>query len=285
MGKKRKKSTAHRVPPLSRLDKAIYTVFSILFIIAFCGSVIVWLLLPRWIAFRDPTVIAFKDTISHYVVVWPFFLFVFLLGVIAINDCFAGKKPIFGNKTIRYGEYPWKTDIIPLFGPQRRTVQRKPSEQRFRASVIRILTGIFIVTLLLGCLGIYGRTCLREDRTIIAYNSLNKPGTPISIPRDCDQITIRASKETTSRGGSPSWRYGIILSCENGKKYEFNNVDFDTPHRGHTDCLRQLLSIKALFSPDQLTIERSDLLPDVIEYNRLDEAQTALLRELFDPPR
>ena len=284
MGKKRKKSTAHRVPPLSWPDKAIYTVFSILFIIAFCGSVIGWILLPRWIAFRDPTVIAFKDTISHYVVVWPFFLFVFLLGVIAINDCFAGKKPIFGNKAIRYGEYPWKTDIFPLFGPQRRTVQRKPSEQRFRASVLRILTGIFIVTLLLGCLGIYGRTCLREDRTIIAYNSLNIPGEPVSIARDCDRITIKA-EEISYRGGTPSWYYGVMIHGADGKQYDFLNKDFDLRHRGHTDCLKHLLAIKALFSSDQITFQGTELLPDVIEDNHLDEAQTALLEALFAPPR
>ena len=286
MGKKykKRKKKAHRNPPLSGLDKAIYTVFSILYIIMCCASVVGWILLPRWIAFQDPTVIASKERFIHYLAIAPFFLFVFLFGIIKINDCFEGGKPIFGNKTIRYGEYPWKNDIFPMFGPQHRNVVRKPGEQRYRARVTCILLTIFAVTVLIGCLGIYGRICLREDRTIVTFNSLNKPGEPVFIARDCDRITIKA-ETISSRGGPPSWYYGVIIYGADGKEYEFLNKDFDMRHRGDIDCLRQLLAIKALFSLDQITIEREDLLPKVIEYNELDEVQTALLYQLFGPPQ
>ena len=49
-------------------------------------------------------------------------------------------------------------------------------------------------------------------------------------------------------------------------------------------ALQQLLAIKALFSADQITIEGSNLLPDVIEHNHLDESQIKLLEALFAPP-
>ena len=116
MGKKRKKSTAHRVSPLSKLDKTIYIVLSVLLVIAVFGSIIGWILLHGKIAFADPAVIACRVKSSC---LWgiPLLLFVSLVGMIVMVECFAGHHPLFGNKTIRYGEYPWKTDVFPLFGP------------------------------------------------------------------------------------------------------------------------------------------------------------------------
>ena len=274
--KKRKKDTAHRTPPLSKLDRAIYIIAMLLFGPLILGILIGWDELHERIAFRDPNVIAFKAGIFA---VFPFLLF--LVGVlIALACCYSSKRPIFGDKTIRYGDYPWKTDLFPLFGPQRKAVRRRDSEQRFRTAVHRIAAVALILSLLTASLGVYRRTCLRDDRTIVTYNSLNQAGEPVSIPRGCDRITIKAEK-FTYRSGAPSWYYGVIIYSADGKKYEFTSRDFNC---GHTDCIRQMLAIKALFSPGQITVEREDLLDDVIEHNGLDEAQSALLRRLFEQP-
>ena len=274
--KKRKKDTAHRTPPLSKLDRAIYIIAMLLFGPLILGILIGWDELHERIAFRDPNVIAFKAGIFA---VFPFLLF--LVGVlIALACCYSSKRPIFGDKTIRYGDYPWKTDLFPLFGTQRKAVRRRASEQRFRTAVRRIAAVALILSLLTASLGVYRRTCLRDDRTIVTYNSLNQAGEPVSIPRDCDRITIKAEK-FTYRSGAPSWYYGVIIYSADGKKYEFTSRDFNC---GHTDCIRQMLAIKALFSPGQITVEREDLLDDVIEHNGLDEAQAALLRRLFAQP-
>ena len=274
--KKRKKDTAHRTPPLSKLDRAIYIIAMLLFGPLILGILIGWDELHERIAFRDPNVIAFKAGIFA---VFPFLLF--LVGVlIALACCYSSKRPIFGDKTIRYGDYPWKTDLFPLFGPQRKAVRRRASEQRFRTAVRRIAAVALILSLLTASLGVYRRTCLRDDRTIVTYNSLNQAGEPVSIPRGCDRITIKAEK-FTYRSGAPSWYYGVIIYSADGKKYEFTSRDFNC---GHTDCIRQMLAIKALFSPGQITVEREDLLDDVIEHNGLDEAQSALLWRLFEQP-
>ena len=275
-GEKRKKKTAHRAPPLSKLDKAIYIIAMLLFGPLILGILIGWDELHERIAFRDPNVIAFRAGIFG---VFPFLL-VLLGAFLFLAGCYASKRPIFGDKTIRYGDYPWKTDLFPLFGPQRKAVRRRASEQRFRTAVLRIATGALILSLLLAALGVYRRTCLRDDRTIVTYNSLNQAGEPVSIPRDCERITIKAEK-FTYRSGAPSWYYGVIIYSADGKKYEFSSRDFD---RGHTDCIRQMLAIKALFSPGQITVEREDMLDEMIKYNQLDEAQAALLRRLFAQP-
>ena len=75
------------------------------------------------------------------------------------------------------------------------------------------------------------------------------------------------------------------LHCEDGRLFEFNAVDFNLLRDGQTNCLQQLLAIKALFSPDQITIERADLLPKVIKNFHLDKTQAALLEALFAPPK
>ena len=278
--KKRKKDTAHRAPPLSRLDQAIYIGIIILFGILFLASLVGWDSLHKRIAFSDPAVIAYKGRFSNYAAA-PMFLYILLLGIILLGVSFADKKPIFGNKTIRYGDYPWKTDIYPLFGPQSKAIVKKPHELKFRAALIRVLAGVFAATFLLSCFGIYGRTCLREDRTIVEYNALNRPGEPVSIARDCDRITIFAYKDVPYRG-SVHYYYGVIVYRTDGQKYRFSRTAFKL---GDSDCIRQMLAIKALFSPSQTTIEGEDLLPKVIEYNELDEVQTALLYQLFGPPQ
>ena len=238
--KKRKKDTAHRTPPLSGLDKAIYIGISILFGILFLASLVGWDSLHKRIAFSDPAVIAYKGRFSNYAAA-PMFLYILLLGIILLGVSFADKKPIFGNKTIRYGDYPWKTDIYPLFGPQSKAIVKKPHELKFRAALIRVLAGVFAATFLLSCFGIYGRTCLREDRTIVEYSALNRPGEPVSIARDCDRITIFAYKDVPYRG-TVHYYYGVIVYRTYGQKYRFSRTAFKL---GDSDCIRQMLAIKA----------------------------------------
>ncbi|MBR4132233.1 MAG: hypothetical protein IKT99_04585 [Oscillospiraceae bacterium] len=275
--KKRKKDTAHRTPPLSRLDKAIYIVSMSLYLFLIFAAYNGWVKLHNRIAFRDPAVIAYR---SGSLAAVPA-LVVAAGGFIALLSCYESKRPIFGNKTIRYGDYPWKTNLFPLFGPQHKSVQRRPTEQQFRRIVTRVVAGVLAVTLLLLAIDINRRTCLRDDRTIVTYNSLNRPGEPVSIARDCDRITIKVYDYRYFRSWSTFWYYGVIIYRADGKKYEFTSRDFNC---GHTDCIRQMLAIKALFSPSQITIERDDQLPSVIKDRNLDEAQAALLRRLFAQP-
>ena len=280
MGKKRKKSTAHRVPPLTKTDRALYITVMLLSAPLFLGVLIGWDLLQRRIAFRDPAVIACK---ASTLAVMPFLWF--LAGVlIFFVCCFAAKKPLLGDKTLCYGGYPWKYRQYPMFGSQRWAKHLRPTQRRIRTAVIVVLAVLLAVSLFSAIHGLYKRTCLREDRTIVEYDSLNQPGDSISIARDCDSITVCAYKENHP-GHLPTWEYGVKLHCEDGRLFEFNAVDFNLLRDGQTNCLQQLLAIKALFSPDQITIERADLLPKVIKNFHLDKTQAALLEALFAPPK
>lgn len=66
--------------------------------------------------------------------------------------------------------------------------------------------------------------------------------------------------------GAPYYTYGIVIYTADGYSYEFSNRQFDLRHHSHTDCLQQMLATKDLFSDDQITIERTDYLPNVIDY-------------------
>ena len=57
MANKRKKDTAHRVPPLSGVDKAIYLFLSALLTAGIVALMFWWDDIHDWIAFRDPAVI------------------------------------------------------------------------------------------------------------------------------------------------------------------------------------------------------------------------------------
>ena len=84
MGKKRKKSTAHRVPPLSKLDKAIYTVIAVLLVVLSILAIFGWIQLHDRIAFRDPAVIAYDPGSSYYAAL-PLFLLLYLVSGLCGN--------------------------------------------------------------------------------------------------------------------------------------------------------------------------------------------------------
>ena len=280
MGEKqtgRQKSTVQRMPPLTKTDKTIYIAVLALLLLVLGFTLPGLVMLQRWIAFRDPAVIAFSAGIDA---VLPF-LFCLAGLVILLLVWFLRRRPIFGDKAVRYGGYPWKAYMYPLFGPRHKMADGRPRHQRLYTALTLVLACIFLGTLLLAFRCVFSRACLKEDLTAVEYDSLNRPSEPVSAARDCDRLTVKAHAESNLRTFDYRYYYGVELSGKNGKTYTFYDDDFRLRQIGHSDCLRKMLSIKALFSADRVTSERRDLLPDVIAYNCLDEEQTALLQELF----
>lgn len=279
MAKKNKKDIAHRVPPLSGADKAIYLFLSALLTAGIFALLFWWDDLHDWIAFRNPAVIASRPGLS-YLVVLPLMLLAEISGMITLICLWGGKQPIFGKKEIRYGEYPWKTDLFPLLGKQHKTVRRSASERRFRAVLSRFLLGAFLLSLVLCPFGLFERSCLLTGNTIVRYNILNQPKAPISIAEDCERLMVKAAYVHAGRG-APYYTYGIVIYTADGSSYEFSNRQFDLRHHSHTDCLQQMLAIKTLFSDDQITSEGTDYLLNVIDYYGLNAEDAELLQKLF----
>ena len=278
MAKKRKKDTAHRVPPLSGIDKTIYAVLSVFLALGIFFLLLGWDWLHGRIAFREPGVVAYRAGLS-YLFFLPLLLLIEIGGMIALICLWGGKQPIFGNKKVRYGVYPWKTDLFPMFGSQWEKVRRSASERRFRGKLRRLLLGTIVAFLLLLPLGLFERDCLQEDYTIVEYDMLNRPSAPAAVS-DCVRLTV-SSIRRTGRYVTSGWDYGFTLYTADGTSFAFSSRDFDLSLGGHKGCLQQMLEIKAMFSQEQITTEGTDRISDLIESCGLNDEETALLQELF----
>ena len=216
MAKRRKKHQRPQTPPLSWVDKAIYFVLVLLLLAGMILSIALMDALRAKIAYREPTVLAFRGRLA-YLWLFPFFAHLVLGCAIPLTVAHEAGQPIFGNKRIAYGERPWQKDLFPLLGPLHRKIER---------------------------------------------------------------LTVKAAYVHTGRG-APYYTYGIVIYTADGNSYEFSNRQFDLRHHSHTDCLQQMLAIKALFSDDQITIEGTDYLPNVIDYYGLNAEDAELLQKLF----
>lgn len=136
MAKKRKKDTTHRVPPLSGVDMAIYVLLAALLAAGTIALLFFWDDLHRWIAFQNAAVIASRPG-GSYLVILPLLLLTEIGEMVALMCLWGRKQPIFGRKGIRYGEYPWKTDLFPVLGPRRGKARVAASERRFRKATWR----------------------------------------------------------------------------------------------------------------------------------------------------
>ena len=274
----RRSGTVHSMPPLTKTDKAIYISVLVLLLLVPVFSIVGIKIFQNRIAFHDPAVIAFS---AGFGAALPF-LFCVVGLVCLLAAWYKLRRPIFGDKEIRYGGYPWKIYMYPLFGPRRRMADGRPEHQKLYSVLTLVFVGLFLGTLLLAFCCVFSRACLMDDLTIVEYDSLNRPGEPVSVARDCDRLTVKAKAEPIHHTFEYRYLYGVEIFGRDGKTYTFYDDDFRLRQFGHSDCLQKMLSIKALFSEDRITAERTDFLPKVIEYNRLDEAQSALLYELFD---
>lgn len=279
MAKKRKKDTAHRVPPLSGVDTAIYVLLAALLAAGIIALLFFWDDLHRWIAFQNAAVIASRPG-GSYLVLLPLLLLTEIGGMVALMCLWGGKQPIFGRKGVRYGEYPWKTDLFPVLGPRRGKARVAASERRFRKATRQVLLGMGLAFLLLLPLGLFERDCLREDLSIVEYDILNRASAPISVA-DCDSLTIMPIRQK-GRYVTYGWTYGLTIRCVDGSSWQFRAGDFDLGEGGHTECLRQMLAIKALFPDGSIETEGEDRIPEIIEYCGFTHEQIVLLRELFE---
>ena len=57
----------------------------------------------------------------------------------------------------------------------------------------KFLLCAFLLSLVLCPFGLFERSCLRTDNTIVRYNILNQPEAPISIAEDCERLMVKAA--------------------------------------------------------------------------------------------
>lgn len=280
MSKIAKKKSRSCRPPLSLLDKSIYWlglllsfIFALLFL--FCFEDI-----TNAIAFRDSLVVAYNSHAS-FLLFMPLLLYIEISALVFCIMALEGKKPIFGNRKVQYGETPWAKDCFPLFDSRRKNIYVRPSKMRFRRDMMIVwIVGLFVCSLF-APLGFFGRDCLTTDNRIISYNVLNREDSSPYTTDDFSNLTIQAEHVSGYRSAG-YWKYEIIIEMKDGKSFAFSNRDFDWSKDNYRElCLEKMLEIKSFFASDLITIKGEHNVKKVADYLGLNDEQTQLLQELF----
>lgn len=280
--KHRKKKHGLR-PPLSFLDKCIYVLGLFLSLLATLAFIFGSLALTDYIAFQDEAVVA---SFSHasFLLVLPFLLYLEITGLVFCCSGLEGKTPIFGNRKVQYGQAPWAKDCFPLFDPRRKTLNVPPSRIRFRRQMLKIWLIGLLLCAMIAPFGLFSRDCLTRDNSIITYNLVNVPSSHPYTTQDYSRLTIQA-KHVTGFRTSDYWKYEIKIQMTDGESFTFTHRNFERREPGsQVRCLKKMLSIKALFRPEETTIIGAEELDKVVDDLKLHGEEIDLLYELFREP-
>ncbi|MBQ8302884.1 MAG: hypothetical protein IJX97_05015 [Clostridia bacterium] len=276
--KNRRKKKRHLAPALSTLDKALYYIGFIIAIIIPFSILMICLQTNRDIAFEDSEVIAFNTTASA-LFVFPFTFTFLVFGLSILAHGYESKFPIFGRKDIKYGEYPYKTEIYPLFRKRSNYVNKSPNSKRTTASLLLLLCTVLIVFACLIPFSLYGRKVMYEDYSISKFNAINAENYNYDLD-DYESLTIRAYYHSRKHGGD--WTYEITIKTQSGKKFQFAYGEFRNGEPDKQDyVLDRLLKLKSQFDKSSIFIEGIEHLNKVIKDCDLNASQTEKLRELF----
>ncbi len=281
MGKKtkRKDNKQHLCPPLTFLDKSIYflcILFSFLgaLLLAFCFDDI-----RNMIAFSKAETVAYRSNASFLFAV-PFMLFLEISALVLFISGWESKKPIFGIKKYKYGEYPFREDCIPLFRRKKYNLKKTPSQKKFVCQMTMLwCVGLFLCACLIP-FSLFGRNALYQDNRIEKINMINLTGDTYTT-EDFTHLTIKAQYVSGYRTGD-YWKYEMIVEMKDGKYFSFSNRDFDWRVSGAKDiCLDKMLEIKSLFNSETIAIKGAKNTDEVADFLSFNESQQTKLNELF----
>lgn len=270
----RKRRFHKRTPPLSCIDKCIYFAAFLFIVIGSLALLLLRVRLREEIGFSDKNVVAVSDHASAFLIFLSD-LYLLISGSVALSAFFTDRRPIFGNKKINPKD-PKYAPAKPLF--KKRTEPRKKQ----RPVLLHLWLGGLILTLVLHCFGYFGRDTLDASATIRDYNAVNVEAEVYPLS-ELDALTVTVGSQMKGRHGGffrrRSYFPRLTFTTTDGKSYTFTFVSFDG---GNTQRLKAMLKIKEKFPSDDITVDSFDRLADVRQSFRMDDAEYALLCELFD---
>lgn len=278
---KPKKKRMLRNPPLSFLDKTIYIMTALLTVLPLVFLIGISELIHNYfISQFDASMVAM---VSRLTIIWAilFLLFLAITAICLIVVPYSKKKPIFGNKKISYGVYPWTSDCYPRFGKQGRKPVLTEKKKKSRRIKIILWSVTFVVLLATVPFSLYGRKCLNENNTIAYYGVSNKVYSEYDT-EDFSHLNIRTGWQRNHvRTITGYWYYAIEIEMKDGESLYLEHADFRQDY-DHEETLNKMLEIKKLFKSDEITIVRADDVEIIIDEFNLNEKETALIKDLFD---
>jgi len=273
-----------RKPPLSLLDWMIYLVSFCLAIGGGIALIPLCIRLRDIILFCDPTVLAVTQVSTELSVFIISMCFLFGFMGFLIKQLSA-RQPIFGNRKVTYGEFPWKKDLFPLFGsyPQKQK-QRRDDYQSRKKRKERIMTLCLLVMflMLLAAFGGLTGACLHDDHSVTVFGVSDGSLGQTYTHERFERLELSVHYHSGAKGGG-YMDYSIKIHMDDGKTRQFCRTDFsrNKPDQ-HTVALQTMTEIKSLFPPGSITIKGENNLELIIRDYDYDAAQARMLRELFD---
>ncbi len=275
MGKKDKRKKKGVYPKLTLLDHTVYLLGSVFTVVGGILAAALFEHVCGLIAFAEEGAIAYKSNAS-FLFALPFLLFLEISAIVFFIGGWTQKTPLFGDKSIRYGEAPFRKDCFPLFRLRKYKSRILPSWRSMMRTALAMWCALFVLLASLVPLSLFGREVLYEDNSTKRINIFNTV-TEEYTPKDYAHLWIYTGYNTVYRGGG-YWIYEITIEMENGKKHTFGSRDFAS---GHDACLDEMLEIKALFAPEDVTIDGAELIHKAAHNLGFNAEQEAKLAKLF----
>ena len=231
------------------------------------------------IAFNKLGTVAYRSNAS-FLFALPFMMFLEISALVLFISGWESKKPIFGSKKYKYGEYPFKEDCFPLFSPQKRNQRKTPSQKNLVRQMTILWCSVLVVFSCLVPFSLFGRSAMYQDNRVEKINLINNVSATYTT-NDFSELTIQANYFSGHRIAD-HWKYEIIIEMKDGKTFSFSNGDFDWRVSGSKDnCLDKMLEIKKLFPPNAITIKGAKNISDVSDFFGFNEQQETKLKLLF----
>lgn len=275
MGRSKRKIKRNlRRIPLSFIDKLIYCVLMIAAIVLALSLLLVSLFISMDIAFADETVMASDVGESPFWAVFPLMLTLFVPVVAVLSTGYNRKQPIFGNKHFKpkWDEPTQKT--YPIFSRKFRE-SITPKAKKVYLLYFKIFAACLLVSILIFPLGLFSRESIDSDDRFIRYNTFNRIVHQTDISK-AQSLTIKITEVTRP--------HNLYISLDfkfEDSKYSFRTGDF-MHNREDIKGLEYMLHLKSFFEEGEYTILRADKLQELIDENNYDQAEAALIYQLFD---
>ena len=264
MAKQRKKrKIKNSAPPLSKLDKAIYSIATTVSLVLILGFFLYGLALPQNLAISDENVVLYAERWTLLLILPPF-----LISLITIGGFFEEAM----------------SKRIPISKLFKKKSKRKlnDNEKKFYIKLRVVLVILCILSFALGIGGIFGRTCLLNNGYIQVYSITNSVKNEYALG-DYTKITIEYGKESV---GKHDWRPACYFNIEadNGKEFDFCMNDSKFSASDIDKNLQNMLNLKDCYESQgiDVAVEGKDKLEELIEYYEMNDSEIEMLYELFE---
>ncbi len=272
--KKNKSGRAKTKPPISSLDKFIYSVIFVIGALAIIALYYLWEILMGKIAFSDGSVIAFSSRNTYFYAI-PFF--VYLIVSLGVGAIVLFTIPLFKNKNVNYNDNKW-IRVYPLFDKTQTRPKKREEDKKSNRKMFFCWLGGLLLTFLVLLLALCGRYTINVDFMVQKYTIFNNVSETY-VSRDFESVEFVLNYSMGGRYSTRGYSLYADIKMKNGESVVFDDVGFKSDNMG--DVFRFMLELKEVFPEENVTYYTNTTVEDAKEWWELSEDETELLKMLM----